>query len=224
LPSDPAGETFAPMKSAASGSILPCTADRRRSGTPLRLAVFGSSTTEGVGASGPEQSFPAVMRRALLPAFGGGILLSNHGIGGNNTLDMDARLADVLAGAPDLVVWQTGSNDPLQEVPLGVFDRLTRAGIDRFRTSMSPPDLVLVDQQYCRMLEECPAFPPFLDAVTRIGDTEGVPVFDRYRRMRQWSEQPGLSRDILSPDGLHMGDEGYRLLGEALAAWLLELC
>ncbi|MCQ8242338.1 SGNH/GDSL hydrolase family protein [Rhizosaccharibacter radicis] len=207
----------------ASRPLLPRVRDRRLGSGELRVAAFGSSTTEGIGASDPARGFPQVMRHRMLPSFSGGIVLFNHGIGGNNAIDMDARLDAVLADSPDLVVWQTGSNDPLQEVPLERFEFLTREGLARFGAGGpdGTPDLVLVDPQYCRMLEECAAFPPFLDAVHRLGEEGGVPVFDRYRRMLQWSLRPGSGRDVLSPDGLHMGDEGYRLLGEALGDWLL---
>ena len=186
---------------------------------PLRIVAFGSSTTEGVGSSGQAHTYPAVMRGALLPAFPGGIVLVNHGVGGDNAVSMDARLEAVIAAEPDLVVWQTGSNDPLQQVPLETFEGLTRAGIQRLRATGA--DLVLVDQQYCRALEECPDFPRFLEALHRIAAEAEVPLFDRYRRMRDWCTAE-FTRDTLSPDGLHMADPGYKLLGEAIAGWLLE--
>ena len=188
-------------------------------GDILRFTVFGSSTTEGIGASSPEASFAAVMRRAMLPHVPG-ILLSNRGIGGNNARDLHARLDEVIADAPDLVLFQTGSNDPLQEVPLAEFERLTREDLDRLR-ARTGADIALIDQQLCRMLEECPAFPPFLSSLHRIGQQAGIPVFPRYRLMQNWCAMPGIDRDTLSPDGLHMGDPGYALLGEALAGWLL---
>lgn len=187
---------------------------------PLRLVAFGSSTTEGSGSSGPAHTYPAVMRRAMLPYFAGGIALANHGIGGDTAIQMDARLGAVIEQRPDLVVWQTGSNDPLQEIPLAIFEHLTRDGIGRLRATGT--DLVLVDQQYCRALDECPASPSFLDALHRIAMDMDVPLFDRHARMLDWCAGPELTRDTLSPDGLHMADRGYALLGEALAAWLLD--
>lgn len=187
---------------------------------PLRLVAFGSSTTEGSGSSGPSHTYPAVMRRTMLPQFPRGIMLANHGIGGDTALQMDARIGAVIDERPDLVVWQTGSNDPLQEVPLATFERLTRDGIDRLRATGT--DLVLVDQQYCRALDECPTAPAFLDALHRIATDMDVPVFARHARMLEWCARLDLARDTLSPDGLHMADRGYALLGEALAAWLLD--
>ena len=198
---------------------LPHCAEALAEGRALRITVFGSSTTEGIGASSRQASFPAVMRQAMLQTVSA-IVLRNRGIGGNNARDLHARLDRVIADAPDLVLFQTGSNDPLQEVPLDEFERLTRADLRTLRAATGA-DLVLVDQQLCRMLEECAAFPPFLAALHRIGQEEEVPVFPRYRLMQGWCDVPGMDRDTLSPDGLHMGDHGYALLGAALAGWLL---
>ena len=215
--------------SAATGMALPLLALRRGStaldeGRAWRITAFGSSTTQGVGASSPEAGFAAVMRREMLARAAarlrGGVVLSNRGIGGNNAIDLHDRLDAVIADRPDLVLFQTGSNDPLQEVPLDRFERLTRDDLDRLKRE-TDADIVLIDQQHCRVLEECAAFPPFLSGLHRVGQKAGIPVFPRYRLMQGWCDVPGQSRDGLSPDGLHMADHGYALLGAALAGWLL---
>ena len=196
---------------------LPRSAARQNAG--LRITAFGSSTTEGIGASSPQAGFAEVMRQAMQPRVPG-LILRNRGVGGDNANDLHARLAAVIADAPDLVLLQTGSNDPLQEVPLASFESLTRQDIATLRTATGA-DIVLIDQQFCRALEERPAFPPFLASLHRIGAETATPVFPRYRLMQSWCERPGMDRDQLSPDGLHMGDHGYALLGNALADWLL---
>ncbi len=185
----------------------------------LRLVAFGSSTTEGYGASGPECSYPAVLRRALLPYFPGGITLANHGVSGECAIEMDGRLDAVVAAEPDLLVWQTGSNDVTRPVPLDLFERLTRDGIARL--ARTGADLVLMDQQYSRALEEAPAFPAYRDALCRLGAEAGVAVFGRYALMRAWCDGRAFTRDTLSPDGTHMADPGYALLGEAVADWVI---
>lgn len=50
-----------------------------------------------------------------------------------------------------------------------------------------------------------------------------MPVFPRFDLMKQWSRTYGLGREELFLDGIHMGDTDYRLLGEAVAKWVLEL-
>ncbi len=216
------------MDSAATGLALPplrlahCR-DVLARGAPLRMTAFGSSTTEGIGATSVDAAFPSVLRRAMQPALAGripGIALTNRGVGGNNAIDLHRRLDTVIADRPDLVLFQTGANDPLQDVPFERFEQLTRDDLARLGHETGA-DIVLIDQQYCRMLEECRAFPDFLAGLHRIGERAAVPVFPRYRSMQAWCELPGLHRDTLSPDGLHMSDHGYSLLGAALAGWLL---
>ncbi len=217
------------MDSSATGLSLPPLALRRGSAAVVaarawRITAFGSSTTEGIGASSPDAGFAAVMRREMLrrgpTQLRHGVVLSNRGIGGNNAGHLHDRLDAVIADRPDLVLFQTGSNDPLQEVPLDRFERLTRDDLDRLGRE-SDADIVLIDQQYCRALEECAAFPPFLSGLHRVAQEACIPVFPRYRLMQGWCDMPGQNRDSLSPDGLHMGDEGCALLGAALAGWLL---
>ena len=186
----------------------------------LRLVTFGSSTTAGHGASAPALTYPAVMRAALLPAFPGGIALTNLGIGGDSCLEMDVRIGSVLAAAPDLVIWQTGSNDVARPVPLDRFLALTRSGLARLRSTGAT--VVLMDQQYATALEDCPTLPNYRRALHRIAAEHGVPVFPRYALMRAWCEAGRHTIEALSPDGTHMADPGYRDLGEALASWLLE--
>ena len=185
----------------------------------LRLVAFGSSTTEGFGASGPEHGYPAIMCSTLLPHFPGGIVLANQGISGESAIEMDGRLDAVVAAEPDLVLWQTGSNDVTRPVPLDLFERLTRRGLARL--ARTGADLVLVDQQYSRALEEASAFPAYRDALHRLGQEAGAAVFPRYALMLAWCDGVAFTRDTLSPDGTHMADPGYALLGEALAEWLV---
>ncbi len=183
--------------------------------------MFGSSTTEGYGASDPPTTgYPARMANLLAPSCPGGIKLSNRGISGETIENTATRLDDVLADLPDLVIWQTGSNDGPQGVPLSRFEALMRDGIRRIRAAGA--DLILMEPQLCTVLEAEPSFPPFLSSVRALGAEFDLPVFPRYDAMRAWSIQTGLGIQGLSPDGMHMDDRGYRLLGEAVARFILE--
>jgi len=197
-------------------------ASRRGGPQALRIVAFGSSTTEGYGASGPAHTYPEVMRRALAPAFPGGIVLINQGISGETSVDMDRRLDRAIEAEPDLVIWQTGSNDVTAPVPLETFERLTRSGLARLRRTGA--DVALMEQQYSRNLEAHPDLPAFLTALRSIAASDGVPCFPRYDWMRGLCDAGGVTLDSLSPDGTHMTDVGYAALGEAVASWLLAQC
>ena len=189
---------------------------------PLRITAFGSSTTEGYGASEPERtSYPAVMRDRLARALSGGVVLQNRGVSGENIEAMARRFADLKADWPDLVLLQTGSNDGPQGIAVERFEALMEGAIALIRGLGA--DIMLVEPQYCRVLEADPRFPPFLQSVRRLGRRHGLPVFPRHEEMRLWAKETGLGIDGLSPDGMHMDDRGYGLLGDAMAAFILRL-
>lgn len=202
-------------------TFFPRLTSRLEAGEPVTICLFGSSTTEGVGASSPEHGFAPIFARTFEPFARGGLAIVNLGIGGNGAREMHARLQPVLNANADLVIWQGGTNDAWQNVPLAEFEDLTRKDLSTLRESGA--DLAMIGPQWSRMMEECAAFPAFRDATPALGRELGVPVFDRYGRMKSWCAEYGMTRDDLSPDGLHMGDFGYRLLGEAVANWVIEL-
>ncbi|MCQ8279715.1 SGNH/GDSL hydrolase family protein [Acetobacteraceae bacterium KSS8] len=198
---------------------LPRWASKLGSGGPVRITCFGSSTTEGYGASAPERSYPEVMRRRLEPFFPRGLVLNNRGISGESALEMDGRIDDVIRTEPDLVIWQTGSNDVSRPVPLALFEHLTRDGLQRLRDAGA--EIAIMDQQYSTALEAFDTLPEFIRSLHALAEAFGAPVFPRYALMRAWCDEGRFTIDTLSPDGTHMTDEGYRLLGEAVADWLL---
>lgn len=188
---------------------------------PVRICLFGSSTVEGIGASTPEHGLCPVFERTFAPAAPGGLTVINRGIGGNGAPEMHERLQQVIDDRPDLVIWQGGTNDVWKEEPVSTFIDLTRDDLQMLRRQGC--DLAMIGPQWCKMLEELPNFPAFRDAVPALAIELGVPCFDRYDAMKQWCQEHHIERDALSPDGLHLGDFGYTLLGEALARWIAGL-
>ncbi|ACA16553.1 lipolytic protein G-D-S-L family [Methylobacterium sp. 4-46] len=215
----------APVATATvAAQPLPHLARQLARGASLRIVAFGSSSTEGVGASSPAAAYPARLEAALrqaLPHLAEGIAVLNRGVGGEHTDDMLARLdRDVLAAKPDLVIWQTGSNDPLRGVSLAHFRAATLAGLARMRDAGS--DVVLMEPQWCPKLDATPGADRFRDAVRAIGAELGIPVIRRAELMRDWIAEGKATRETLfAPDGLHMADRGYDLLARAVARDLL---
>jgi acyl-CoA thioesterase I len=204
--------------------MLPHVAARLARHEPLTIVAFGSSSTEGVGASSPARSYPAMLQVDLLARLGTGraVTVLNRGIGGEDADDMMLRLAhDVVAAKPDLVIWQTGTNDPLRKLPLDRFVAETRDGIARMRAAGM--DVVLMEPQDCRMMRATPGAFAYLDAVRQIGAEMGVPVVHRYDMIRHWLADGTVTEaQLMAPDGLHMADEGYRRLAIEVARELLD--
>ncbi|KAB1069633.1 SGNH/GDSL hydrolase family protein [Methylobacterium planeticum] len=210
--------------SDASPSELPHVAYQLAHGDSLRIVAFGSSSTEGIGASTPAAAYPPRLEAALkraLPQFAGQVTVLNRGIGGEHVDDMLRRLdRDVLAAKPHLVIWQTGSNDPLRGVPLEHFRSETTAAILRMREAGI--DVVLMEPQWCPKLDATPGAYRFRDVVREIGDELELPVIRRSELMKDWIAEAKLTRkELFSADGLHMADAGYALLARAAADEIL---
>ncbi|WP_369335876.1 SGNH/GDSL hydrolase family protein, partial [Halomonas sp. ND22Bw] len=88
---------------------LPHVAHSLATGGPIRIVAFGSSSTEGIGASSASAAYPARLSVALKqaqPRSADRITVSNRGVGGEAVDDMLVRIdRDVIAPRPDLVVW-----------------------------------------------------------------------------------------------------------------------
>jgi lysophospholipase L1-like esterase len=134
---------------------------------------------------------------------------------------MLARLdQDVLAAKPDLVIWQTGSNDPLRSVPLERFIEETKAGISKMRAAGL--DVMLMEPQWCPKLQGTPGADHYREAVRSVGADLGVPVIRRADLMQKWVAENRLSSNqLLSGDGFHMTDGGYALLAREIANEIL---
>jgi acyl-CoA thioesterase I len=210
--------------SDAPQAELPHVAHQLTHGEALRIVAFGSSSTEGIGASTPAAAYPPRLEAALkraLPQFAGQVTVLNRGIGGEHVDDMLRRLdRDVIDAKPHLVIWQTGSNDPLRGVPLDHFRSVTTAAIQRMQEAGI--DVILMEPQWCPKLDATPGAYRFRDVVREIGDALDVPVIRRSDLMQEWIAEARLTRkELFSADGLHMADAGYALLARAAADEIL---
>jgi acyl-CoA thioesterase-1 len=193
-------------------------AERMAAHQLVRIIAFGSSSTEGVGASSPSATYPSRLQAVLSAAWSSRqpVVVLNRGVGGEDADDMARRLPTVIAEHPDLIIWQTGSNDSLRGVPLDRFEQETEAGIDEIRAAHI--DVMLLEPQLCRELENKPVSIEYRDALRAIGEAMDVTVIRRYDLMRQWVADGILTPEqMLSPDGLHMADGGYAKLADAIA-------
>jgi lysophospholipase L1-like esterase len=188
----------------------------------VRITAFGSSSTKGVGASSPATNYPSRLQGDLAAALPAGtqVVVTNRGIGGEDAEDMMRRLPAVLAEHPDLLIWQTGTNDPLRGLPLPRFIELTRAGLTAIRAA--GVDAMLMEPQDCPVFAGKPGALAYRDAVRSLAAEFGIPVVRRYDLMQTWLTVGGMTpKQLEAPDGLHMSDTGYALLARAVAQTIL---
>lgn len=77
--------------------------------SPVRIACFGDSLTEGYGLA-PDEALPVVLER-LLAEQGIAARCLNFGVSGDTSGDGLARLDAVLDADPDAVIVEFGAND-----------------------------------------------------------------------------------------------------------------
>jgi len=184
---------------------------------PLRILAIGSSSTQGVGASGPNAAYPAQLEARLQKGWGIAADVINAGVGGETS---DATLRRLLAALakdpPDLVVWQVGTNDAVVGLDPEAFRANLIAGIDAARARRVP--IVLVDPQFYFGIKSPARFERYVSIIAEVGAAKRAPVFSRFAMMKAWAAKSASTLTAaLSPDGFHMDDQGYACFARALA-------
>jgi len=211
----------APPGWATIQAPLERTAARINAGGPLNIIAVGSSSTVGVGASGPEGAYPHVLETALQAHFPGlAVHVVNRGHSGEDAPEELARLAaDVIAPHPDLAIWQVGTNAVLRRDDLSTDGEWLREGIGLLK--QAGIDVVLMDLQYAPRVLDRASYGVMEDLIADTANDAHVGLFRRFALMAYWHHtHPSDAPAMIGGDGLHMTDIGYKCLGDDLAASL----
>jgi acyl-CoA thioesterase I len=188
-----------------------------RVGLPNDILAIGSSSTEGVGATSAANTYPARLEAELEKGTGADFDVRNAGVGGELAAKTLDRLKSALkSGWARLVIWQVGTNDANVGVDETVFRATVQAGIAAAQAAGVP--MMLIGPQYTLKTPDPARYERFVKMVDDIGAASHVPVLSRYALMKSWSVKSAKALSLLlSGDGLHMSDLGYRCLAHALA-------
>lgn len=200
---------------------LPHFAARIEQGGPLNIVAVGSSSTSGIGASGPGSTYPSRLEVELRRRFPQlDIHVFNRGKGGEDAPEELARLpADVIALHPDLAIWQVGTNAVLRRDDLGADAEWMREGVALMKRSGI--DVVLMDLQVAPRVLDRTAYPAMQALIADTATREQVGLFRRFALMRYWQDSHAAdAAPMVGADGLHMTDAGYGCLAVDLAAAL----
>jgi acyl-CoA thioesterase I len=202
-----------PHELTVLGAPLPHTARRLNAGQRLTIVALGSSSTEGVGATAPQFSYPSRLAAVLQARFPNvSIRVVNRGVSGEQTPQMVARIErDVLSEHPDLVIWQLGTNSVLHDVDPAVEIEVARRGIGMMKKAGA--DVLLMDLQYAPAVLVHPGFREMLHVLSGVARSEDVALFHRFAVMRHWAEDGQMTVPVmLAVDRLHMSDASYDCL------------
>jgi lysophospholipase L1-like esterase len=182
----------------------------------LRIVAIGSSSTQGIGASRPGAAYPAQLQEMLqagLPREQVEVL--NLGVGGEAAAQTAERLRrDVPALAPDLILWQVGTNDGLKGVAPEDYAQTLAETLQFLKTQRV--DVVLVGMQWTRQLAANANYMAVRAATARVAAQQGVPLVSRFDAMKHVAELSGRE-DQIGPDLLHPNDQGYRCMAQQVA-------
>jgi lysophospholipase L1-like esterase len=207
-----------PKGVAKSMGSLPHVASKLAAGQPVMIVAFGSSSTDGYGASSPEFKYPnrlaAQLRRQYPSA---DITVVNRGKGGEDAPEMMKRLqAEVIDMHPDMVIWQVGTNAVLRNLDPAETGKMVEEGVRRIQEAGA--DLVLVDPQYSPAVNaKAESAGKMVKLLGRVAELRHVGVFPRFEVMRDWHEKQAIPIDgFVISDGLHMNDWGYACFAQLL--------
>ena len=192
------------------GWALPRTVARLRAREALVVVAIGSSSTEGVGASSADSTYPARTRALMQQLFPASTVhVHNAGLGGQ-TLEMIVQRMqrDVYARSPDLVLLQTGTVDVIAGVPIDAYaTRLTALLADLRARGI---DVVLQDSQRYPGMGESVQYREYVTRTGEIARAAGVPVVRRYAWMSEWIAAGTYTySQILYADRFHTNDLTY---------------
>jgi acyl-CoA thioesterase-1 len=202
---------------ASFAASLPHVEARLAAGEPVTIVALGSSSTQGAGATRPDNSYPSRLAVELRARFGTDVRVLNRGVGGDAMAAMLSRIGrDVIAAHPDLVIWQAGTNDVLHDDDAAADAAILRAGVQLLKSAGI--DVILMDIQYAPEVLAHEGYRDMLHAIAAVGIAEGVPVFRRFQVMQSWDETGVMPmRAALAADRLHMNDRSYGCLARLLA-------
>lgn len=193
-----------------------------KSSAPLRILAIGSSSTEGIGASGKDKTYPAQLSTLLRTGLSGRpVEMVNAGIGGETAPQTLSRLKAALAEERyDLVIWQVGTNDAVTGGDLGTFRNLVADGIAA--SKQAGTRLVILDPQFYPGIKETARYRAYVDAIAEVARAQAVPVLSRYQAMLGWYQRDADGfMAALAGDRFHMSDAGYGCLAQDIARSLL---
>src|SRR5690349_10953184 len=108
-------------------------APQRQQDTRPVIVAFGDSLTQGVSG----KSYPAFLQD-LLDQNGFSYRVDNQGVSGDTTTDGLARIENVIAAKPALVILEFGGNDGLRGIPVEATKQNLANMIERLQSAKIP--------------------------------------------------------------------------------------
>ena len=168
---------------------------------PVKILALGTSLTQGYGLP-PGTEFTVQLQAALKTA-GIDAAIDNAGVSGDTSADGLARLDWSLAGHPDAVILELGSNDMLRGTPPAETEKNLRAILARLKAGHIP--VLLVGMKAQRNLG--PDYVRAFDGIyPRLAGETGVQFYPFIL------DGVAMNPKLNQADGMHPNPEGVKII------------
>ena len=187
----------------------------------LKIVVLGGTSSTLPGPDGANYAYPARLEATLkrrLPDVA--VAVAAQTKPRRSALEGSESIGKlVLDQKPNLVVWQTGTNDAVRGSDLEDFRATVADGVERLQASGA--DVVLVNMQYSPRTELIVAVGAYADSMRWVAREREVPVFDRLAIMRHWYDAGQFDLYATTKD-MTTAKQVHECLGRALAALIID--
>lgn len=164
------------------------------------IVAFGDSLTQGVSG----KSYPAFLQD-LLDQHGYSYRVDNQGVSGDTTTDGLARIENVIAEKPALVILEFGGNDGLRGIPVEATKQNLAEMIERLQSAKIP--LVLAG------ITLPPNYgPDYVKPFTAIFPALAAKYKLRY--LPFLLQHVYADPELMQPDGIHPSEAGNRIVAQ----------
>lgn len=180
-------------------------------GPAMTIVAVGDSLTAGLGVA-EEDSYPALLQRRLQEE-GHDVQVINAGVSGETTSGTLARIDWVMTMKPDFVILETGANDGLRGIDVG----LIRKNLREIITRLKEKEVVVLLAGMRMVWNLGPAYAADFNRIyPEIAEAEKV-VF-----MPFFLEGVATNPTLNQEDGLHPNPRGYKIVVDKLLPFVKE--
>lgn len=193
---------------SSTATAEPTPAQKTENARPV-IVTFGDSLTQGVSG----KSYPQFLQD-LLDENGYSYRVDNQGVSGDTTTDGLARIENVIAAKPALVVLEFGGNDGLRGIPVEATRQNLAEMIEKLQTAHIP--LVLAG------ITLPPNYgPDYVKPFTAIFPSLAKKY--KVRLMPFLLEHVYADPKLMQPDGIHPSEAGNRIVASDVFALIQPL-
>lgn len=189
-------------------------------GGKLNVLVIGSRSSV-IGLSDRSAAYPNRLQAYLSEKLSGVAVTVGLELQVKKTAEEMAPMLEKLVTdrKPDVVIWQTGTVDAMEQVDTDDFRNALDEGVVAIQKAGT--DVILMNMQYSPRTETMISGSAYLDNMRVVAQQHDVPLFDRFSIMRQWNESGEF--DLFSPaPGMELAKRVHDCLGRALSTFLIE--